>query len=499
MKVNYSLSLKLTLIVVLISIAIIFSLSYFNLRQQSERDVTLTSDLSKEGVINFANSHAAIGTIENITKDYEMLNSTENLSSFFSDFLKDKNNSKILRVDINKPNEEGLVVYFSTDNSSIGHAASNFEFNNESYTNGSNSYYIIDPDNLTLTIISPINISGNIVGTYDMVMSFSLPLRSNQEQIKVIIIVAFVSILVLIFSLIYLLRRIIVKPIVTFRNSAKIIGKGNLDTRVNVISKDELGDLANAFNQMAKDLKESRDKIQDYNQILENLLQQKDEFIGQLGHDLKNPLQPLIGLLPMLIEQEKDSKIKEALQLMNKNAEYMRDLILKTLQLAKLRSSNIKFDFEKLNLLEIADSVVDAQKLLLNERRIEAENKIGNDIFVEADKLRLAEVFTNLIANSVKYTPQSGGKIMLDAKKEGGVVTVSIKDTGIGMTETQLKRVFDEFYKADIKTAEYDSTGLGLSICKRIIDKHEGKIWAESPGPGMGSTFYFTLKSIDEK
>jgi len=499
MKVNYSLSLKLTLIVVLISIAIIFSLSYFNLQQQSERDATLTNILSGEGVINFANSHSAIGTIGEITKDYEMLNNTENLSSYISEFLKDKNNSNILKIDINKPTEEGLVVYFSTDNSSIGNVASNLYYNNLSYTNGTDSYYILDQENLTLTIISPINISSKIEGTYDMVISFSLPQKSNEEQIKVIIIVTFISILILIFSLIYLLRKIIVKPITTFRNSAKILGKGNLDTRVDINSKDELGDLANAFNQMAKDLKESRDKIQDYNQILENLLQQKDEFIGQLGHDLKNPLQPLIGLLPMLIEQEKDPKIKEALQLMNKNAEYMRELILKTLQLAKLRSSNIKFDFEKLNLLEIADSVVNSQKLMLNERKIEIDNRIGNGIFVEADKLRLAEVFTNLIANSAKYTPESGGKITLDAEKEDGVVKVSVKDTGIGMTETQLKRVFDEFYKADIKTDEYDSTGLGLSICKRIIDKHEGKIWAESPGPGMGSTFFFMLKSIDEK
>jgi len=496
MKVNYSLSLKLTLIVVLSSIAIIFALSYFNLQQQGENEGTIVDIFSEDAVINFAKSHSVIGAIDQITKDYEMLNNTENLSSYISDFA--KNNSKILKININKPTEDGLAVYVSTDNSSIGDVASNLDFNNNSYANG-DTYYIVDENNPILTIISPINISGDIVGTYDIVLSFSPPSVSHEEQIKLIIIVAFVSILVLIFSLIYLLRRIIVKPIITFRNSAKIIGKGNLDTRVKIISKDELGDLANAFNQMAKDLKESRDKVQDYNQILENLLQQKDEFIGQLGHDLKNPLQPLIGLLPMLIEQEKDPKTKEALQLMNKNAEYMRDLILKTLQLAKLRSSNIKFDFEKLNLLEIAGSVVDAQKLLLNERKMEVENKIGNDIFVEADKLRLAEVFTNLITNSVKYTPESGGKITLDAKKDDGVVTVSIKDTGIGMTETQLKRVFDEFYKADIKTAEYDSTGLGLSICKRIIDKHEGKIWAESPGPRMGSTFYFTLKSMDEK
>lgn len=496
MKVNYSLSLKLTLIVVLISIAIIFSLSYFNLQQQSEREGALVNTFSQDAVINFAKSHSVIGAIDEIIKDYETLNDTVNLSGYISDFA--ENNSKILRIDINKPTAEGLVVYVSTDNSSIGNAAPNPDFSNRSYAKG-DTYYIIDSNNPILTIISPINISGDIVGTYDIVLLFSPPPSSNAEQIKLIIIVAFVSILVLIFSLIYLLRRIIVKPITTFRNSAKVLGKGNLDTRVDILSKDELGDLANAFNQMAKDLKESRDKIQDYNQILENLLQQKDEFIGQLGHDLKNPLQPLIGLLPMLIEQEKDPKIKEALLLMNKNAEYMRDLILKTLQLAKLRSSNIKFDFEKLNLLEISDSVVDAQKLLLNERKIEVDNKIGNDIFVEADKLRLAEVFTNLITNSVKYTPESGGKITLDAKKEDGVVKVSIKDTGIGMTETQLKRVFDEFYRADIKTAEYDSTGLGLSICKRIIDKHDGKIWAESPGPGLGSTFYFMLKSRDEK
>lgn len=87
MKVNYSLSLKLTLIVVLISIAIIFSLSYFNLQQQSDRDSTLTDLLSRDGVLNFANSHSAIGTIENITQNYEMLNNSENLSKYLHEFL----------------------------------------------------------------------------------------------------------------------------------------------------------------------------------------------------------------------------------------------------------------------------------------------------------------------------------------------------------------------------------------------------------------------------
>jgi signal transduction histidine kinase len=320
-----------------------------------------------------------------------------------------------------------------------------------------------------------------------------------ESQIKWTVLISTVSLFLLIFTFLYLLRKAIVKPIITFRDSAKVIGQGNLDTKVKINSKDELGDLATAFNKMAEDLKESRDKIYEYNNILENLLKQKDEFIGQLGHDLKNPLQPLVGLLPMLIEQEKDPKIKEALELMNRNAEYMKDLIFKTLQLAKLRSSDVKFDIENLNLSNESNGVIESQKLLFKENKIDVENKIAKDILVKADKLRLAELFNNLITNSVKYMKENGGKITLNAKQENNIVTVSITDNGKGMTKEQLKRIFDEFYRADTFVKLKESVGLGLSICKRIVEKHGGEIWAESPGLDKGSTFYFTLKSSNEK
>jgi signal transduction histidine kinase len=319
--------------------------------------------------------------------------------------------------------------------------------------------------------------------------------KTYDEKVKNIVLLSTIILFVLIFSFLFLLRKVIVKPITTFRDTAKIIGKGKLDTKINISSRDELGELADAFNQMTKDLKESRDKIQDYTQILENLLDRKDEFIGQLGHDLKNPLQPLIGLLPVLIEKEKDPETKEALQIMNKNAEYMRDLIFETLQLAKLRSADVKFDFEDVKLREEAEGCVDSQKLLLKEHKITVDNKIADNITVYADKLRLVEVFKNLISNAVKYMQEGGGKITLDAKQEGDIVTVSIQDTGIGMTQEQLKKMFDEFYKADRFSSEYQSTGLGLAICKRIIEKHDGKIWVDSLGLGKGTTFYFTLKN----
>jgi len=277
-------------------------------------------------------------------------------------------------------------------------------------------------------------------------------------------------------------------------DGTKLIGKGELETKVDIKSRDEIGQLAIDFNQMAIDLKESRDKLHEYNRILEDLLKQKDEFIGQLGHDLKNPLQPLVGLLPMLIEKEKDPHTKEILEVMNKNAEYMQELIFKTLQLAKLRSSNIKFDFENTNLFEEVENVIKSENILLKENNFIVENKISKDLFIQADKLRLVEVFKNLISNAIKYKSGDKGKIVIDAQREDEWATVSISDEGIGMSEDQLEKVFDEFYKADRFSSEQRSSGLGLSICKKIVEKHGGKIWVDSKGLGKGTTFYFKLR-----
>jgi len=492
MRVNFSISLKLTLMVVLLSTIIILSLLFLNLTMQDDRENQIYDDTSKWAAGNFARSHSALKSMEVELSDYERFNNTKNLSKFILEIV--SNNTEILQININTPTQNGLIIKISTDNNSVGTTPNEYKYNSNSYKNG-DTYYIINKTKPILTIVSPVNISGDVIGTYEIIISMYPTLGPDETQIQLIVIIAFASIFILILSNLYLLRRSIVKPITKFRDTAEVIGKGNLDTKIEIKSRDELGELASAFNKMAEDLKKSRSKIEEYNKILENLLNRKDEFIGQLGHDLKNPLQPLVGLLPMLIEQEKDPKIKEALDIMNKNAIYMRDLIFDTLQLAKLRSETIEFDIQDQNLKEIVEDVIDTQKLLLEGNKIEIDSKIDKNIIVQADKLRLVEIFKNLITNSVKYTPDSGGKITIDAKKEKNTVTVSIKDTGIGMTKEQLSHIFDEFYKADKFSSEYTSTGLGLAICKRIVEKHGGRIWVESPGPGKGSAFYFTLKS----
>ena len=95
----------------------------------------------------------------------------------------------------------------------------------------------------------------------------------------------------------------------------------------------------------------------------------------------------------------------------------------------------------------------------------------------------------------MKYSQEGGGTITIDAKKAKDFVTISVTDTGIGMTKNQINHIFEEFYKADESRHDLQSHGLGLSICKNIVEKHGGKIWAESPSIGKGSTFFFTFKS----
>ena len=250
-------------------------------------------------------------------------------------------------------------------------------------------------------------------------------------------------------------------------------------------------------------LKEAHLKLRLLNQELEkkvnartrevqNLLLQKDEFINQLGHDLKNPLNPLVNLLPIITKEEKDPEIREMLDVIIINVDYMRNLVVKTIELARLNSPKTEFLIEKTNLLDEVNKVIEKNKLLIEENNIFIENKINKNTYVKADKLRISELLDNLIVNATKFTPM-GGKIILNAEKQKDNVNIYIKDNGIGMETKQINHIFDEFYKVDESRHDMSSVGLGLSICKRIIEKHGGKIWAESPGKGKGTTMIFTL------
>jgi len=233
-------------------------------------------------------------------------------------------------------------------------------------------------------------------------------------------------------------------------------------------------------------------KVEERTEEIKKLLKHKIEFIGQLGHDLKSPLTPLVGLLPTIAKREKNPELKELLSIVNRNVLFMRDIVVKTLKLERLNSPKLMLNFEQANLFDCVDRVVSNKEYVFKEKNLTVTNNVDNELAVSIDKLEFKELIDNLLTNAVNFTPNDGS-ISIDAKAEGDFVRVSVSDTGAGLTSDQIEHVFEEFYKADPSRHDLDSSGLGLSICKRIVEHHDGRIWVESAGPGEGSTFHFLL------
>jgi signal transduction histidine kinase len=380
------------------------------------------------------------------------------------------------------------------------------------------------------------------------IFSLSSLEEMKQEMITTTIISSGILILVSFLLIFFIFNRFITTPVSNLIKGARLMSEGKLGNIVKVNSKDEVGELASAFNKMTIDLKESQDSLKEYSENLEklvtkrteeledktanlekinkdlikarkelnvlnknlekrikerteeieHLLKQKDEFINQLSHDLKSPLMPLTVLIPILEKKETDENKLEILKVLQRNVQYMRNIAVKTLELAKLNSPKTKFSLEKIDLKEEIKKIIKNKKTMFIDKKLEVKNNITKTISVNVDKLRLEELISNLLENSVKFS-NDNGKIIIDAEKEKDYAKISIKDTGMGMTKQQIKHAFEEFYKADKSRHDFHSSGLGLTISKKIVEKHNGKIWIESPGPNKGATVFFTLPLDLEK
>jgi PAS domain S-box-containing protein len=275
---------------------------------------------------------------------------------------------------------------------------------------------------------------------------------------------------------------------------------GTLNAFINVLKDITEGKNAQeTIKKHAEELDHVNKELNEAKSQLTELLVQKNDFINQLAHDLKNPLVPITNLLPVLLESCHDPDSKQQLEVVQRNVYYIKDLVIDTLKLAKLNNPAIQLEVKQVHLLRIIENIIDDTRHL-EEKGIRILNKIDTQVYVLADELQLKEVFTNLLSNAMKFIKENGD-IIIDSliERDKHAIIISITDNGRGMTREQLNKIFTEFYKADESRHIMGSSGLGLPICKRIIEKHRGRIWAESPGLGQGSTFYFTLPLVPER
>jgi signal transduction histidine kinase len=313
-----------------------------------------------------------------------------------------------------------------------------------------------------------------------------------------------------------LLVRIIVRPIKELVTGTARLSEGALDYRVPVASQDEIGDLARSFNRMAQVLRQREEELQAHGEALAHLNAQlsqqqeelrqinlqlasasrhKSEFLANMSHELRTPLNAVVGFAELLAAGTYGPlppKVEEPLTEIRQNAKRLMGLISDVLDLAKIEAGRMELVCAEYLASEVVESVAATVRPLAEQRglalHVEVEAGLPEGL---GDAQRIAQALLNLAGNAVKFTP--AGAVHLRASRAGDAFLFEVTDTGIGVPREALGEIFEAFHQVDASpTRQYGGVGLGLSIAKRFVEMHGGRMRVESE-PGRGSTFGFTV------
>lgn len=234
--------------------------------------------------------------------------------------------------------------------------------------------------------------------------------------------------------------------------------------------------------------RESRSRLDEEDRL-------NEEFTAMMVHELRAPLTAIKGTTDMVLTEDSlpQETREKLLASMREDAENMLKLVGNLLDLSKIKLGTFEVEPTAGDLLTTIKKEVAKFEAEAKQKGLEIETKLPNKLpKLTFDDFRIQQVLNNLISNAIKFTDE--GKITVRAKKTNGQILVSVKDTGVGLSGKDLSELFSKFKQfAKVKTEKTDGTGLGLFISKNIVEEHGGRIWADSPGPGRGATFSFTL------
>ena len=242
-----------------------------------------------------------------------------------------------------------------------------------------------------------------------------------------------------------------------------------------------------------------QDKIQIQNQLeeLQKLTKAKDEFMAMITHELKTPLVPIKTYVDLMMSDKFGTlteEQKQKLQHVKNSADSMLNLVTDLLDSQKLEQGKLKLDKKRYSLFKILSDSIEKLKPTAEERGITIVTDLQDSIPCLCDRGRIEQVMLNIISNGIEFCPKGSGKIQIKLLNKNDVIEVIVKDTGIGIIKENLDKIFQKFYQIDTSiTREHAGTGLGLSVCKGIIENHGGKIWAESDGRDKGAEIHFQL------
>jgi signal transduction histidine kinase len=222
----------------------------------------------------------------------------------------------------------------------------------------------------------------------------------------------------------------------------------------------------------------------------------KDEFLAMLGHELRNPLAPILTAVQLMRLRGTDQFVKER-TVIERQATHLARLVDDLLDISRIARGKIELQRCPTELMTVVAQALEQVSPAIDERGHEVQVRISSDLAVDADAARLAQVFANVIGNAVKYTAR-GGRIDVSARPSPGRVAIVVRDNGRGIAAELLPRVFELFVQGEQgMDRAHGGLGIGLGLARRLVEMHGGTIRADSDGPGCGSAFTIELPTIE--
>ena len=331
-----------------------------------------------------------------------------------------------------------------------------------------------------------------------MVYDISLP-QSSSSQVKLMakdmILTATIILVFTALSVGLWIYRSIAVPLVKLKKATKNIKEGNLDFVLDVEGNDEFSQLCQDFEEMRKRLKESTE---------EKILMDKEnkELISNISHDLKTPITAVKGYVEGIMDGVADTpeKMDRYVRTIYNKTNEMDHLINELTFYSKIDTNRIPYTFSKLNVEDYFSDCAEELGLEMETRGIELvyANYVEKGVQVIADGEQIRRVIHNIVSNAIKYMEKPRGIIQLRVKDVGDFIQVEIEDNGKGIAAKDLPYIFDRFYRTDVsRNSSKGGSGIGLSIVKKIMEDHGGKVWATSR-LGIGTIMYFVLRKYQE-
>lgn len=311
------------------------------------------------------------------------------------------------------------------------------------------------------------------------------------EMLIVIVLILFITSAILTMWI----YRGVASPLKKLKKATQDIKDGNLDFTLEAEGADEIGELCQDFEEMRRRLKDSAEEKVEYDQ-------DNKELISNISHDLKTPITAVKGYVEGIMDGVADTpeKMQKYIKTIYNKANEMDRLINELTFYSKIDTNKIPYTFSKLNVNEYFQDCADELGIELEAEGIALDywNDVADGVQIIGDAEQLKRVINNIISNSVKYMDKKQGFIHIRVRDVGDFIQVELEDNGRGIAPRDLPYIFDRFYRTDAsRNSSKGGSGIGLSIVKKIVEDHGGKIWATSK-EASGTVMYFVLRKFQE-